>query len=322
MRFLMRTVSCILLVILSALPLCAASTSGADFLKVDTGAFAAAAGGAFTAVLQGVNSLRYNPAGLAWQSKKELLFTVKPWIGDTLFLSVSYIEPVNSKKGIAMGLDLTVFSSLSIEQIGIGGESMGSDALTDLAGSFFLSYKLPMEGLSIGGGVRFIFRDVMDYYVYGIALDLSVLYRTTFLSFSSSRHKNFSIAVTLRNLGPDLNYSDSTVGDWSSHLPTSLNIGICYEFFNHRNRKLWLAADMSSYLFEDGTRYRIGIVYQPFRVLSLRFGYQSGTELQAFSFGTGIMVPTRKGGIRVDYAFLPLTNGLDPVHTMGITFIF
>jgi len=300
----------------------AASTSGADFLKVDTGAFAAAAGGAFTAVTEGVNSLRYNPAGLSYLENKELFLSVKPWIGDTLFMSVSYIESISRRRGFSIGLDLTVFSSMPVEQVGPGGEPLDSAALTDLALSFFVSHRLPIKGLSVGGGARFIFRDVLDYYVYGLAFDLSVLYRTSFLSFSSPGHNNLSLAFTIQNLGPNLDYSDSTVEGWTSHLPTSLNYGLQYEFFSIRDMRLWLAADLSTYLFEKKTRFRVGIVYQPFRFISLRCGYQSDMELQAFSFGTGILVPFSRGGIRVDYAFLPLKNGMDPVHSMGITFIF
>lgn len=298
------------------------STSGADFLKVDTGAFAGAAGGAFTAVSEGVASLRYNPAGLAWLGRRELQLTVKPWIGDTMFFSVSYIEPVKPAKGISLGFDLTVFTTMGIDQFDVGGFPLGSTALFDLAGSFYLSYRLPLPGLSVGGGLRFIFRDVLDYYVYGLAFDLGLLWRTSFLSFTSSAHKNLSLAVSLRDVGPPLNFSDSTIGEWTSHLPTSFNIGLQYIFFSRAGASLWLAADISSYLYEEGTRYRIGLTWQPLSILSLRCGYQNGAELQAFSFGVGILVPMGGSAVRVDYAFIPLTSQMDPVHSMSLAFLF
>jgi hypothetical protein len=41
-------------------------TSGADFLKIDSGARSQGMGGAFTAVADDVNALTWNPAGIAF----------------------------------------------------------------------------------------------------------------------------------------------------------------------------------------------------------------------------------------------------------------
>jgi len=295
-----------------------AANSGADFLKVDISAYSGAISGAFTAIDGVIDAAVYNPAGLSKMTNATLMFSGMPWLGGTLFTGVTYASPQKKYPGIVLGVNLLFFNSLNIAQYDMGGNYINDHNLFDLAAGFFLSYQLPIKGFSAGAAARFIIRNLIDYNIFGIAFDASLMYKFSFLSFYSKDDKNVNIGLSLRNIGPNMIFSEVSQNDYSSRLPTSLNIGLKYRFLKTEYSQAWMVVEFTSFIYEGTRLYKIGFNYQPFSMLALRAGFQNGAEVKSFSFGFGINV----SNIQLDYAFIPLNNQLSSIHSFTLSLKF
>ncbi|MCK5267176.1 MAG: PorV/PorQ family protein [Spirochaetes bacterium] len=296
-----------------------ATSSAADFLKVETSAKVNALGGAFVAITQGSATAIYNPAGLIFHKENILSFSGLPWIGGTMFSSVTYIEPIPKYPGITIGLDLTMFSTMEIREYSLTGEELGSTSLFDMSASFFISYPLIKDTLGVGAGIHFILRDLVDTSIFGAAFDIAIIYKTSFLSFYSPKDKNLTLGLALRNIGPPLSFDEFSSSEGSSgRMPSSLNIGFMYRFLKTDNSSLYFTAEFTSYFNEGDKRYKIGFSYSPFGFLSLRMGYQNGFELKSLSSGFGI----KAGKITIDYAFIPLNSDIGFIHSFTASLNF
>src|SRR3954471_19510964 len=79
--------------LLSAVSFAAGNRSGAAFLKLDPAAAPAAMGGAYTAVDKGLDTLAYNPGGLAGIDQREAALTHTEWLLGTRYEYLAYAEP-------------------------------------------------------------------------------------------------------------------------------------------------------------------------------------------------------------------------------------
>ncbi|HPH02648.1 MAG TPA: hypothetical protein PK297_06800 [Spirochaetota bacterium] len=295
-----------------------ADTSGADFLKIDAHPYAAAAGGALVAGTGNPHQALAvaNQAGLAHVTNSILALSTMPWIGGTLFFDCTWIESPGPEIPLTLGLALTGFSSLTVEQFDINGEHRGDTALFDCAASFLASLPLPVEGLSAGAAARFIIRDVYESILYGFALDLSVLWRFQLFGFGEPGFANFSLGLAIRNLGPNLAFSGGDT--FSDRLPTTLSLGMRWQSRESGLLVPWLSLEMTSYANEGEKNWRFGSGLILVGTLEIVAGYRYGNDLAGVSLGTSITFPTVLGTVRLDYAFIPLADEIEPVHAFSL----
>jgi hypothetical protein len=192
-------------------------------LNIPLGGRAESMAGSFSAVADDISFLEWNPAGSSMLPKTELAFFHNNWIADTRIEGAAFASRIGDFGFAGGGKWLyTPFTEYTIY-----GEraSKGyySEAVGILNGSFNLLSGYYFSGISLGVNIKGAFRFVPDFsdaddldnktgsrisgsgWEQSAAMamaDIGALTRINFLKFYNSRDRNFSLALTIRNLGP------------------------------------------------------------------------------------------------------------------------
>jgi tetratricopeptide (TPR) repeat protein len=165
-----------------------------------------AMGTAFTAVADDSSYIEANPAGSATLTYTELTFYHNDWIADTNIESITYTTRKQNFGFGAAGKFLYVpFTEYNTwgerESKGYYSESV---MILNASYNFFSSYDF--FGLSVGSNLKVAYRNIPEKIYPGqsavaVMTDLGVLTRFNFLKFYSSRNKNTSFGLVVKNLG-------------------------------------------------------------------------------------------------------------------------
>ena len=193
-------------------------------LLVPTGGKYEGMGTAYTAVALDSGYLEANPSASAVLDYSELSFLHNNWIADSNLEGVVYTMRFDDL-GIGFGgkflyVPFTSYSDFG-ERLGAGYYSE-TVATANISYNFFSSYYF--YGLAVGANIKVAYRNVPattipDQSALAGIVDIGALTRLNFLKFFSSRSKNFSVGVVLKNLGPLVQQEP---------LPTVLTVGLAY----------------------------------------------------------------------------------------------
>ena len=206
-------------------------------LMVPTGGKYEGMGTAYSAVALDSGYMEANPSASSVLDNTELSFLHNNWIADSNLEGGVYTMRLNDL-GIGFGGKFLYvpFSSYNDfgERIGSGYYSE-TVATANVSYNFFSSYHF--YGVALGANVKVAYRSVpattvSDQSALAGLLDVGALTRLNFLKFYSSRSKNFSIGVVLKNLGPMVK---------NEPLPTAVTLGLAYSPF----RPIIIAYDLN-----------------------------------------------------------------------------
>lgn len=231
------------------------ATTANQFLKMDVGARTLAMGGAFVAVADDVNSIRYNPAGLRQIEKTEISATHMLWIADL------NVEQLSFATKMPRGKDryLDVFGA-SIFYMGSGTPIEGRDkqgyvtdpdlnynniALT-LSGAKSLDL---YDNVLFGANLKYAEENYSDTKYSSLLLDTGILYKWK---------ENMNLGFSVRNIGPD------SKGD---KMPLEMRAGTAYQ-----KDKLGLSLDFYKFIDTD-LRFALGGEYFIKNIFVVRAGY-------------------------------------------------
>ena len=211
-------------------------------LNIPMGGRSEGMAGAFTAVSDDISFIEYNPAGSSMLARSELGLFHNNWVGDSNVESLIYANRSGDYIGFAGGLKWFYIPFTEYNYYGqraaTGYYSEGVATL-NLSRTFFSTYDF--TGVSAGINLKGAFRFVPDYTdsddlgnpqgsiiqgsgdsqsAIAIMADLGLLTRFNLFKFYTSRERNASAALVLRNIGP------SVMGD---ALPAALVAGISYK---------------------------------------------------------------------------------------------
>jgi hypothetical protein len=169
------------------------------FMMDGGGARALGMGSAFVAVADDASATFWNPAGLAGQSRRQLLVMHSERFGDLVDRDfVSYVHPLRGETRqalgftvIRLGLDDIPFTDHLVEVLDTDGNGELSDEEaaqifsyrdeiryeSDQEWAFMGSYAREVGAWQIGGNVKVIRQSVGDYSSFGLGIDLGVLRR-------------------------------------------------------------------------------------------------------------------------------------------------
>jgi hypothetical protein len=184
-------------------------------------------GTAYSAVCKDSSYFEANPAASSMLDKTELAVFHNQWIADTKIESFVYTIRLNHL-GIGLGgkwlyVPFTATDEFG-DRVGAGyySESMlGANVSYNFFPGFYYS------GLSVGGTAKIAYRSMPTVddgstkgnSALGVMVDGGLLTRFNFMKYYSSRSKNFSLALTAKNVGP------AVQGD---PLPTVATLGLGY----------------------------------------------------------------------------------------------
>lgn len=312
-------------------------TTASKFLNVGVGPRAIAMGGAFTSIADDATAMYWNPSGIAFIERNEIVFSQTNWIADININFIGLVIPAGTAGNF--GLSIT---ALSMDDMEVTTE-FNPDGLgaTFSAGSyvFGLSYARKLyDTFAIGANIKYVREDISDSKAEGFALDIGTLFLTPFwgVKFSSSI-TNWGSKMQM--LGDDLviqydpdpqaagnnDKLDAIYGTDQFDLPLRLQIGFSRDFQIMENQRLTLAVDAAHP--NDNTEYvNLGGELALFdEHVFLRGGYKTlwmQDQEENFSLGGGLRYKSLEFvDIAVDYSFQNFVH-LGDVHSFGFLLRF
>jgi len=308
-------------------------TTGAEELLIPVGARGIATGGAMLANLTGLESVYYNPAGLARGEGAEAMFSYMSYLAD---INVSYFAVASNLGEFgSLGLSFKTFDfgdiPITTVQFPDGtGETYSPSFLT-----LGLTYsKIITDRISVGVNLKLITEEIVNTSATGFAVDFGVQYR-----FSES----LFLGASVKNIGSNMTYSgadlqsqtqipnanfNSTDGMYETvaeefQIPSFFELSLAYKYdFNEQNNLMLASTFVNNNSFEDQLKF--GLEYGFMNTFFVRGGYSMLTENASgsvFGFTAGAGVNYDFGseiGIKVDYAFRQVDEFPDPNHIFTV----
>ena len=149
-----------------------AGTSGADFLEIGTGSRPLGMGEAFTAAVEDVHTLYYNPAGVATLKYPVLSVMHQELIMDSRFENISFAMPFYS--GFLAGSNST-FWVPSFDKIDVDGNKSGTVQFYNTCTT--VGYGQSFDYLEVGASMKYIYQRIDTLKIHSAAADLGILKR-------------------------------------------------------------------------------------------------------------------------------------------------
>jgi hypothetical protein len=257
-----------------------AGTSGADFLEIGTGSRPLGMGEAFTAAIEDVHSIYYNPAGIATLKYPVLSLMHQELIMDSRFENVSFATPFYN--GFLAGSN-SAFWVPPFDEIDENGNTTGTVQFYNTCTS--LAYGQSFDYLEVGASAKYIYQRIHTLKVHSAAADIGLLKRMYMFSPFETPLRNFAIGLSIQNLGTKA-YNDT--------LPRLVRIGLSYYLTDWLNfnvdfiENAIASSDLMDFTsgFNESFRLNTGIEASFKELLYLRAGYRFN-DAGTYSFGTG-----------------------------------
>lgn len=260
-------------------------TSGADFLKIDSGARSEAMGEAFTGVADDVDALTFNPAGLALLDKPQAGYLRMIYLADISYNFGGVALPVpDGENTWGFGLGLVNLGTPSFDStLGLApAVSAGDNAI--LAS---VAYRLK-DTVAFGLTGKYIMRDIAGYNAQAFGGDAGVLLTPT---------ERLRIGLAVLNVGQNVQFISQ--GD---PLPTTVRLGLSYKVLDIPHHSVLLSADNGYQLGSQSYLGGAGVEYWFDNTLALRAGYTGDAYQQHLTAGLGVNVDVAE----FDYAYAPI----------------
>ncbi|RYE17403.1 MAG: PorV/PorQ family protein, partial [Sphingobacteriales bacterium] len=243
-------------------------TAGASELLINPWAQSSGMANAHTAGVKGVEAIRLNVGGLSRVTNTEVVFSSTQWLkgSDVPINAIGMAQPIGENGGVlgfeVMGMNLGEFYATTVN-------SPDGNATFDVNYlNLGLSYSKAFSNSIFGGiTVRGVSESIPNARAVGVCFDAGVQYVTSVGPREDS--KNLRIGVSLRNVGPAMQFSgdglDKRVNILTGNmaqeeittqmpteemeLPSQLNIGAAYDFALAEQHRLTLAGNFSSNSF-------------------------------------------------------------------------
>jgi len=290
---------------------------------VPVGGSAESMGMAFTAVADDASFLDLNPAASALQDQTQFAFYHNNWIADTRIEAAVYTMRFGTL-GLAFGGKWLYLPFAEYDDFA-GRVATGyySEALGIANASLHLFPGYYFYGVAVGASAKFAYRGMPDYSdddgniisgsgfsqsAVAVMADFGILTKLNLLKVYSSREKNFSIGLALKNFGPPIR---------EEPMPTVATAGVAYNFL----KPIMISGDISVPLnLTDLT-----LSEQPYWGVGYRMTITDFWKLQA-----GFLIkgdnPRISVGASIDFSpltlevnyTLDLTTQLAPLNRMSI----
>ena len=322
--------------------------AGAGELLVNPWPRSAGWGGANTACVRGLESMRMNIAGLAFTRKTEMMFARTIWLAgaDININAFGFAQKVGEFG--ALGVSVMTVDFGKIEKTTVFNPEGGLGEFHPTYTNVGVSYARAFSNSIYGGAViRVIDERITNLGAAGVSLDAGIQYIT-------GKMDQIKFGMSMKNVGPPMKFSGDGVsfrGETETEvsmtveqrsadfeLPSLITIGGSYDFFlvsrsdsageDTQGDKITLAANFTSNSFTKD-QYHIGLEYNYRNILMLRGGYvfeegltseeERSTAYSGPCGGASVQLPISKTGsvVSFEYAYR-LNYSFTGTHTLGL----
>jgi len=303
MKLLIKFILLAGLIILSVDMFFPAITTGSDFQKIPKSARATALGESYSAAIDDIAAIDYNPAALNTMKSFGFSAMYHTWIDN----SYGIYGAAGYRIGyFVIGGSFYYFNYGGIKEYDYFGNYVASynpyDMNAKLAisadGGFLFDF---LKGFSIGVCSSGIYRTLIDETIWGMTFDLGLHYKTTLAQLLQTKDDYFNETAGLMPVNFGFSIQNmGFAGEFSA--PLRANIGISFGLFPD----FYLSFDVTKDYVDTPVFYKIGAEYTILEILTLRVGVNIGKEAGTFACGAGIKYPFLFDNLRFDYAFAPL----------------
>lgn len=302
--------------------------TGMAFLDISVGARAVAMGDAYVSVGTGSDALFWNPAGMAFTTKPELMFNYNQWIADInhisgsaayslgnvgviglSFISVDYGEIAGTKVAPETAAGYELIDNLSPSSF-VLGVAFAQRVGTKFAFGIQAKYVRENLGNSVSGYSSETVK-TEENSLGGLGFDFGTVFYTGY--------KDFRVAMSARNFSREIGYHDATFP-----MPLTFSFGVAMNVLSlmegQENQSLMIAVD-ALHPRDYPERINLGAEYSYNEMFFVRAGYKYNTDEQGISGGFGIKKAIGPIKVQLDYAYSDF--GLfDGVHRTSFGMIF
>jgi hypothetical protein len=277
-----------------------------QFLKIGLGARQVALGEAGIALVRDVNSVFWNPAGIAGIGRFEASFSYNRWLAD-----MNYVSGAVGGRWPGVGVVAASVASLDYGEIPEALTSRDGDARTgstfsggDLMAGLYLAREFT-DRLSIGIGAKFLRESLFNYAVNTYAFDVGTNYDMGF--------KGLRLAMAVQNYGGAVSWlaEEQTDRPDGYDLPLTFRIGVSTTVVGAADafvsagpaHRLTLSAEAIN-TNDFSERLHVGAEYAFSDLLTLRGGYRMNYEEGNWAAGVGLNPSFSGMQLRIDYAYV------------------
>lgn len=286
-------------------------TTGLNFLELEVAARSMGMGGAFTAVVDDISAIHYNPAGLTFLFSNEVMFTQVTMPADINLNFAAIGIPLDALGGV-VGFGFTWLSTGDIlyttPENPLGKDQFGNERFFSAADyAVSASYgRYLTDRFSVGVTMKWLREELETSTASGWAADVGTIYNTGF--------RDFKVAMAITNFGADMRHIETDFP-----LPIDFKFGASINFIQSPDH-LGIFSMEGSHPSDNLEKYRAGAEYWFVEKYALRGGLQYNYDLDSeffivdggtqrtpglgFSLGGGIRVPfAEESEMRIDYAY-------------------
>jgi len=323
-------------------------TTTANFLEMGLGGAGNAMGDAYVSMGRDLNAVYWNPAGLGYMTRNQVIINYQPWILD---INTSAVSAAFANE------QLGVFA-LTFYQTGYGEEKVTNTLMQEGTGETFdgqdiavnITYGRKLaQWFSFGATAKYITSRIWHERASAMAVDLGAIVNTPFFKWSETPGDGLNIGMSISNYGTKMTYDGidlkETVdiepdenGNYAYiptrfetegwELPLVARIGVSVHPLITGHHRFTVAADFlhannNSESMNVGAQYSVHI--PAVGEFYLRGGYK-GIFMEDSHYGL-----TAGGGMRldylrnqslmIDYAFRDVSL-LGGMHTYTLSFLF
>ncbi len=323
-------------------------TTAANFLEVGVGASGTAMGDAHVGMVSDLTSIYWNPAGLGFMERSEILFMHQPWLVDinTMFAGAGLVLP--NIGTLAAGVFYVDFGEMEVTTLDMQEGTGEKFSPSDFAFSFSFSRRL-VQWFSFGATVKYISSQIWHTSASAMAIDLGVIVNTNFLSPTDRRNDGMKIGMSISNYGTRMKYDGMDLmrpldilpneeGNYrdaparfqlrSWELPLVFRVGVALSPIVKGNNRLTLSVDAlhpnnNAESVNIGGEYKL--IVPGFGDFYLRGGYKAlflVDSQHGLTLGGGILTwISPKLGFKIDYAYRDM-DILGNIHCYNFGMLF
>ena len=284
-----------------------AGTDGAQELLIPIGSRGTSMGGAVLSTTSGVESMYWNPAGLASLEGTEAMLSHLPYFAD---IDVNFVGVATMIEGfgtIGAGAKVVSIGDI-IETTEDAPDGTGRTFNPSLAVINVSYARILTANVSFGFSTMFVNESIQNVKASGVAFDVGFIYQPNW--------RGFSMGLTIKNYGPEMSYSGqgfertveqrSQAGNPASFdLPSSFNLGMAYNFVENGPHVSTLSGNFRSNNYGDDL-WQGGWEYVYDGRYSLRAGYNFSNIdgwLYGLSLGGGLVFKFGETDLTFEYSW-------------------
>jgi hypothetical protein len=240
-----------------------------------------------------------NPAAGLFNKSKIISVSQNFWIGDTNLISGALSR---NKRKYHWGYAFRHLNYGTLDSRDDSGNIIGEFSPVDFIGTVNYAYRLGATHY-FGINANILYQKISTASAYGFSSDLAYVWSTPL--------KDVKLYTSLKNLGTTSNMDKEKID-----LPINYELGLSKEFISQYYD---LALDVKTHKSQDtDLAYNFGAQLKTFEILYLRTGYKAKNDSNELSYGIGIDYDS----FNINYAYLQMTDGLDDVHKISLSYKF